>query len=117
MRKLLHQTMKSIFMAMAVTLLAIPVCSFAQDKTAKMDEYVGEYRLDEKGLVFTKEGDKLIVQKVGDDRKIELIADGVDKFNAPNVGAAFTFTRNDKRKVSRVIVKVEEGEFPLERVK
>src|SRR5262249_42197231 len=114
MGKLLNRT---VFMVMALTLLAVPVCSLAQEKTSKLDEYVGEYRLDEKGGGFSTEGNKLLVQRVGDDRKIELTANGEDKFSAPSVGVAFSFTRNEKGKVSRVIVKVEEGEFPLDRVK
>ena len=116
MKKLLSNNGRFFFMAMAFTLLSIQALALPQDKVAKLDEYLGEYRSEEKGIVFTKEGEKLFVQKIGDDRKIELIANGEDKFNAPAVEAEFVFNRNDKKKISGVTLKIEGREIPLTRI-
>ena len=67
MKKLLSNKGKFFFMAMVFTLLSIQAFALPQDKVAKLDEYLGEYRAEEKGVVFTKEGEKLFVQKIGDD--------------------------------------------------
>ena len=117
MKKLLSNKGKFLLIAMALSLLSMQAFALPQDKVTKLDEYVGEYRADEKGVVFTKDGEKLFVQKVGDEHKIELIAKGEDKFNAPAVEAEFVFNRNDKKKISGVTLKIEGREIPLERVK
>jgi hypothetical protein len=117
MKTLLSNKGRFFLIAMALSLLSIQAFALPQDKVTKLDEYVGEYRADEKGVVFTKDGGKLFVQKVGDEHKIELIANGEDKFNAPAVEAEFVFNRNDKKKISGVTLKIEGREIPLERVK
>lgn len=67
------------------------------------DEYIGDYELPMFVLTITREGDRLFGQHPGDTRE-ELIAESETEFKAPNMGAKVKFVRDDKGRVTHLIV-------------
>jgi uncharacterized protein DUF3471 len=80
------------------------------------DDYVGEYELPGFTLVISKEGDKLFGQPTGDSKE-ELIPDSETEFTVSNVEAKVKFVRDDKGKVTLIVVKLEGQEMQGKKIK
>ena len=80
------------------------------------DDYVGEYELPILTLTITKEGDKLFGQPAGDSKQ-ELIPDSETEFTVSNVEAKVKFVRDDKGKVTHIVVNLHGQEMQGKKVK
>jgi hypothetical protein len=80
------------------------------------DDYVGEYEAPIGILVITHEGDKLFGQPKGESKE-ELQPQDDGTFLVTNVNAVVTFTRDDKGKVTDILVKLNGEELKGKRIK
>ena len=80
------------------------------------DDYVGEYQLPQFNLVLTHEGDKLFGQPPGD-AKEELQPQDDGSFLVTNVQAKATFVRDDKGKVTEIVLSLGGQEMRGKKVK
>jgi len=80
------------------------------------DDYVGEYQLPQFNLVLTHEGDKLFGQPPGDSKE-ELQPQDDGSFLVTNVQAKATFVRDDKGKVTEIVLSLGGQEMRGKKVK
>ena len=80
------------------------------------DDYVGEYQLPQFNLVLSREGDKLFGQPPGDSKE-ELQPQDDGSFLVTNVNAKVTFVRDDKGKVSEIVVNLGGQEMKGKKIK
>ena len=80
------------------------------------DDYVGEYQLPQFNLVLTHEGDKLFGQPPGD-QKEELQPQDDGSFLVTNVQAKATFVRDDKGKVTEIVLSLGGQEMRGKKIK
>ncbi len=80
------------------------------------DDYVGEYQLPQFNLVLTHEGDKLFGQPPGDSKE-ELQPQDDGSFLVTNVQAKATFVRDDKGKVTEIVLSLGGQEMRGKKIK
>jgi uncharacterized protein DUF3471 len=81
------------------------------------DDYVGEYELAIGTLVVTHEGDKLFAQPRDVGNKEELQPEEDGSFSVTNVNAKVKFSRDDKGKITEILVKLNGEEMKGKRIK
>ena len=79
-------------------------------------DFVGEYQLPQFNLVLTVEGDKLYGQPPGDSKE-ELQPQDDGSFLVTNVNAKVTFVRDDKGKVTDIVVNLGGQEMKGKKIK
>lgn len=80
------------------------------------DDYVGEYELPIFTLVVTHEGDKLFGQPPGDSKE-EMKPEDDGSFSVTNVNAKVRFVRDDKGKVTGILVTLHGEEMKGKKTK
>jgi CubicO group peptidase (beta-lactamase class C family) len=69
------------------------------------DDYVGEYEVAMLGVItITREGDRLFGQPSGESKE-ELIPKSGAQFSVPSIGAEVVFVRDEKGKVTHIIIR------------
>lgn len=82
------------------------------------DDYVGEYDAQPVGvLIITREGDKLFGQPRDEGHKQELKPEDDGSFSVTNVNAKVKFVRDDKGKVTEIVVNLNGEEIRGKKVK
>jgi CubicO group peptidase (beta-lactamase class C family) len=81
----------------------------AKADPAALDVYTGQYEMTGRGLLeVSRDGDKLMAAPVGQS-KIELVAQGDNRFFAAAVNFHLTFVKDDKGQVTRALVRSPDG--------
>ena len=84
--------------------------------TAHFNDYVGRYRLGEKGEVsITRVGDKIYETWAGE-KAVELLPGKYDTFFSREDGWASSFIRNKSGKVSGILYTLADGQFEAKRL-
>lgn len=91
-----------------------PMAEKADPKT--LDDYVGEYELPIGILVITREGDRLFGQPRGETKE-ELTPEPDGSFSVTNVNARVKFVRDDKGKVTQIVVNLNDQEMQGKKIK
>jgi len=81
------------------------------------DDYVGEYELPIGTLVVTHEGDNLFAQPRDAGTKEELQPEEDGSFSVTNVNAKLNFIRDDKGKVTEIVVSLNGQEMKGKKIK
>jgi hypothetical protein len=80
------------------------------------DDYLGDYELPMFVLTITKEGERLFGQPPGDTKE-ELIPESETEFNVTNVNAKVKFVRDEKGKVTHIVVNLNGETFEGKKIK
>ncbi|HJZ69661.1 MAG TPA: DUF3471 domain-containing protein [Blastocatellia bacterium] len=82
------------------------------------DDYIGEYEANPVGvLIITREGDKLFGQPRDHGDKQELKPEDDGSFSVANVNAKIKFVRDDKGKVTEIVVNLNDQELRGKKIK
>lgn len=81
-----------------------------------LDDYTGEYELPSYRLIVTREGDRLFGQPQGDTRE-ELVPQSETEFTAAGIGAKIKFVKDDKGKVTHMVVSLKGETFEGKKIK
>ena len=94
-----------------------PAAQAAKADPKTFDDYVGEYELPIGNLVVTREGDKLFGQPRDEGTKEEFKPEEDGSFSVTNVNAKVRFTRDDKGKVTEIVVNLNGEEMKGKKIK
>jgi ketosteroid isomerase-like protein len=95
---------------------AAPAASSFKVDPATFDAYLGDYETPFGVLSITKEGDRLFGQPGGDSKQ-ELIAESMDNFNVPGVGAKVKFVKDANGKVTHAVINIQGQDIQAKKIK